>query len=670
MGNITIFASATIEAAASGKPRRFKVDAYNGGALLVEGFHLPIVPDLAGMVADEQIVANLDHRSDKRVGHVDRVHNDGRRLQLEGIVSAATRSAREFVDSAQGGFPWAASIEAAPSSIEEIPRGKIATANGRSFQGPVLIARQSRLIGIAFLSKGADSQARAMLANRGVNRMSDFTQWAADMGMDISMMTDAQLANLHANFSGRDSATADDRAAVAPLIHASGDPVECESRRLRQIDRATSGDWGDQSAHVAELKAQAVSGKLSVDELLAEVRQIRGEQLEASIPMAHTVYARRDNEPAVIEAAFCLAGGLTNPDRYFSEQVLEAADRMARTASLQQTIMAEAVRNGYPASAGERITQGNLRPVLHAAFAPQIRAGGFSTTSLPTTLGNIANKFLRDGFMSVDQTALRISAVKPVRDFKTHTTISLTGGLAFSQVGPDGELKHGTVGETTYTNKADTYGVMFAITRTDIINDDTDALTAVPRRIGRGGMLKLNDLVWRKFLDNSAFFTAGNKNVSTGAGSALSLDGLAAAEKVFINQTDPDGNPLGTMPAILLVPPTLKSKALELMNSQLVVTGASSTLPNANVWQGRFSVECSPYMENSGYTGNSAAAWYLLAAPNQLPVIEIAALNGRVEPTVETADADFNVLGIQMRGYSDVGVALQEFRAAVRSAGS
>jgi hypothetical protein len=52
-----------------------------------------------------------------------------------------------------------------------------------------------------------------------------------------------------------------------------------------------------------------------------------------------------------------------------------------------------------------------------------------------------------------------------------------------------------------------------------------------------------------------------------------------------------------------------------------------------------------------------------------LPLVEIAALNGRVEPIVETADAEFNVLGIQMRGFSDIGVALQEKRAAVYADG-
>jgi hypothetical protein len=62
-------------------------------------------------------------------------------------------------------------------------------------------------------------------------------------------------------------------------------------------------------------------------------------------------------------------------------------------------------------------------------------------------------------------------------------------------------------------------------------------------------------------------------------------------------------------------------------------------------------------------------AYYLLADPNDLPMIEIAALNGRVEPTIETADTDFNTLGTQFRAYSDVGVRVQHPEAAVKADG-
>ena len=69
------------------------------------------------------------------------------------------------------------------------------------------------------------------------------------------------------------------------------------------------------------------------------------------------------------------------------------------------------------------------------------------------------------------------------------------------------------------------------------------------------------------------------------------------------------------------------------------------------------------------FTGNSSKAWYLLADPNRLPVIEVASINGQESPTIETAEADFNVLGIQMRGYHDFGVNLQDPRGGCKSKG-
>ncbi|HEX6985677.1 MAG TPA: hypothetical protein VF170_09880, partial [Planctomycetaceae bacterium] len=68
-------------------------------------------------------------------------------------------------------------------------------------------------------------------------------------------------------------------------------------------------------------------------------------------------------------------------------------------------------------------------------------------------------------------------------------------------------------------------------------------------------------------------------------------------------------------------------------------------------------------------TGYSALAWYLLADPSDMPVIEVAFLNGRDTPIVESADADFNTLGVQFRGYHDFGVSLQEYRGGVRMKG-
>ncbi len=186
------------------------------------------------------------------------------------------------------------------------------------------------------------------------------------------------------------------------------------------------------------------------------------------------------------------------------------------------------------------------------------------------------------------------------------------------------------------------------------------ALTAVPQRIGRGGALTLNDVFWTNFKDDSTFFTTAKGNKSSGGATALGTTAsLNAALTLYRKLKDRDGNPMATQPRVLLVPVDLEIKAAELMNSIQIVSGNTSGVPSTNVFAGRYEVVSSTYLTDT-------ADFYLLASPADLPVMEVAFLNGVQSPIVETAEADFNTLGVQMRGYFDFGVSKGEDLAGVK----
>ncbi|HID22322.1 MAG TPA: hypothetical protein EYP14_07965 [Planctomycetaceae bacterium] len=367
----------------------------------------------------------------------------------------------------------------------------------------------------------------------------------------------------------------------------------------------------------------------------------------------------------MIEAACLLTGRVEKIEAMFDGPTLDVAtERFRGGIGLQELLLEAAWANGYT---GRNFR--DSRAVLRFAFNPTLEAG-FSTVDIGGILSNVANKFLLDGFFSVERTWRNITAVRNVSDFKTVTSYRLLGKDQYEQVSPGGELKHGTLGEEKYENKADTYGLVLAIDRRDIINDDLDAITTVPRKLGRGSGLKINDVFWSTFLANSTFFTATNNNYIEGANTALSINGLTDGEVTFMNQVDSDGKPIGIMPAILLVPPALSAIGSQLFNStELRDTTANTRYSVSNPHQGKFRVEVSRYQSNAQYTGNSDKAWYLLAEPTDLPVIEVAFLNGQESPTIETAEADFNKLGVQMRGYHDFGVALQDPRGGIKAKG-
>jgi hypothetical protein len=662
-----------IEAAAGeGKQPTFSVLAYTGGPMQLAYYDLPVVVDLAGMEFGRQLVANLDHDRTKRVGNVTGKAIADNQLTLSGVASAATAARDEVVASAKNGFIWQASIEAMPGEMTELAAGKTAEVNGRTVNGPAYIVRTSTLKGFAFVSHGADDNTTVSIAAGAAHSLKEMTMdkelkaWIESMGFAVDDLTPEQLAALKADYEGRK------KKKDPPSVPSLTDGIEARRAEKERVDAITERALAACDARPYEidkikaLAQEAIEGKWTVE-------KFRIELLEATVPLATGVPgAMRDRglTPRVLEAAICQAGRLENVEKIFSDQELQAAhDRFRGAIGLKQIFLLGAEANGYRAPYSGDVTIEVQRAAFGMTGAREIRASGFSTLSIPNILSNVANKFLRDGWNAVDQTPLRVSTVRNVRDFKTITTVSLTGDLDFAKVGPDGEIKHGTLGEVAYTNKADTYARMLAITRTDIINDDLGALSRVPFKLGRGAMLKLNDIFWTEFLNNSSFFTSGRSNVNTGVAD-MTVGGLEATELIFMSQTDPDSKPLGVQPEILLVPTALKAAALTLMNSELLIDGSSTSKQgNANIWRNRFRVESSPYMHNSSYTGYSAAAWYMLADPAVLPVIEIVALNGRIEPIVETADADFNVLGVQMRGYSDVGVNMQEYRGGVRADG-
>jgi hypothetical protein len=396
----------------------------------------------------------------------------------------------------------------------------------------------------------------------------------------------------------------------------------------------------------------------------------------AMIEVSYEEQHGRASPGRVLEAAVCMAGqmsddALLRKHRFTERELQTAHEKYKGRIGLRQLFLMAAEANGYSSNHSTEITP----EVQNAAFGfngqRQICGSGFSTLNISTILSNVANKFMRDGFNSVDQTCLRISNIRNVNDFKEITTVSLTDGLTFEKVGPSGEIKHGTLGNIAYGNKADTYARMLAITRHDYINDDLGAITTAPKKLGNGAMKKLNDIFWTEYLAlvGANFFGTANANINTGVAD-MSIAGITATETIFMAQTNPDGTPLGMEPAILLVPTQLKAdaKALTDPNSQ-VITGANATISNANPHRGRFRVESAPYISNSSYTGYTSAGWWMLANPADCPVIEIAALGGRIEPVIETADAAFNVLGVQMRGYSDVGVRRQEYRGGVYADG-
>ena len=626
---VTIAASADGDDASVGAHPRFKMLAYSGAPMRLSGWRHPVVVDLSGLsIPSQRRPVRCGHSAAAGVGHTERIAVEDGRLIAEGVVSRDTPEAREVVTSGKRGFPWQASIGASVHDVEFVRAGVAVQVNGRTIEGPVYVVRRAVLGEISFVDLGADGTTEARIAARG------------EMNDEKIEQTDGAV-----------------QAQEVPDIEAMRAAAVAETHRIADIRKICGGQHPD-------IEARAISEGWSAERAELEV-------LRASRPVAPAVHTGVQALTCdVLEAACAQTAGLSQIEQHYDTKTLEAADRRFRgRIGLQELLLEAAWANGYTGR-----TFRDLHAVLRSAFHRDIQAAGTSTIDIGGILSNVANKFLLEGFFSVERSWRDICAVRNVSDFKTVTSYRLIGKDQYELVAPGGELKHGTLAETSFTNKADTYGLMLSIDRRDIINDDLGALTTVPRKLGRGSGLKINDVFWATFMNNAAFFTPGNKNYLAGADTVLSVDGLTKAEVAFLDQVDPDGKPLGAMPAIMLVPTALSAigtmlfKATEIRDTYSQSTG-SAKYPTINPHSGKYRVVVSRYLGNTVYAGASSKAWYLLADPSDLPVIEVAFLNGQEAPTIETAEANFNVLGVQMRGYHDFGVALQDPKGGVKCKG-
>ena len=581
----------------------FELVAYTGAAIRQSWSRNPLVVDLAGMDTSRQAIPILwghDASLDNVLGQSSVVANDGEQITLSGDLIGEGPVAERVVSLAKKGLKFQASIGADTGKIENVAPGEKVQVNGRDFTGPISVVRGSSLREVSIVLFGADAATSAAIA--------------AEASEDVLMADEATKTPAEEPITAA-AVEATASVAVEPKVEAKA--IEAEPKKEKSMD---------------EIKAEITA------ELLGAIRAGR-----PAAPAVHVV--EKVDGPQVVEASLALAGGLANPEKHYDARTLEAAGRQ-RGLSLGEVLLKAARENGY--DGGNRVSTGNIRQVL---------AHAFSSHDIGRVVSATYGKFLLSGFTAVESTWDRISSIRSVSDFKAVTGIRLNGGFEFEEVAPGGELKSADASDESRTIKAKTYGRISSIRREDIINDDLGALTAVPTRLGRGAALKLNSVFWTEYQNNNATFYA--KETAAG-GNALSLASLKTAVGSYRKLKDPDGNPLGIMPSMLLVPPELEIAAAELMGSALI-HGTNGAAPSTNVLAGRYQVVSSSYL-------SSASTWWLCANPADLPAMEVCFLNGQRVPTVEQADVDFNQLGIQVRGYFDFGVSKAEKNASYRMA--
>lgn len=676
------------------KVRKFNGTAYTGGPLQVSAYYYPVVLDLTGITTRAKSIPSfLNHDPTGIVGHIDGIEIATQTIKVAGLMSGAGAAKQEVAESADNGFPWKMSVGVYPTNVEFVAEKASAKANGRTFQGPCNIVRGGSLEEVSFVPIGADGKTSVKVAATSHQRrstMNEFEQWVkAEFCLDPATLTEEQRTRLQARFDADHEAptTPATVPTTAPALEAGAtavDPVAtyrahmaAETDRIGAIQAEFNGEF-------QPLQASAIREGWDIARVKAELKRERElRDLRAGRPSGPGIHSQDSSghSSQVIEAAMCISAGL--PQKWlgtqFDEKTMNAAlDRKMRDVTLHY-VMDEAIRAAGEYYSGSRKSEGFIKAALQAERKAVVHAG-FSTISLSGILSNIANKAMLASYEAIEVVWPSICATRSHSDFKAVTRYRLDAKGAFQKVGPDGELKHVGLSEAGYTNQLDTYGAIIALTRQMMIDDDLGAFLQLPTILGRMCAVRLEEAVFSLLLGNAGnFFHANNRNLVTGAGSALSIDAISVAEQKFLDQVDSNKKPILCSPSVLLVPSTLKTTAENLYNEKGLIAGTSTAKqPARNPHVGKYPPATSPYLNNTAirdsdgeaFANQSDTGWYLFANPAVRAAIAVATLNGRNVPIIESSDAEFQTLGMQWRAYHDFGVGFEDPVAGVKNNGA
>jgi hypothetical protein len=288
-----------------------------------------------------------------------------------------------------------------------------------------------------------------------------------------------------------------------------------------------------------------------------------------------------------------------------------------------------------------------------------------STSDLPNILANVANKSLRDAYLSAPRTFQPWARQGVASDFKTISRTNMSDAPALESVTENGEFKRGAVTDGKETYQLATVGKIIGITRQAIINDDLGAFTRLPALFANAAANYESDTVYgiltanAALSDGTALFHANHGNL-TGTGTALSVTSLGVARALLRKQTTPQGAVMNLTPKYLIVPAALETIANQFV-SQAYIAAQSS---NINPFAGALQVVVDARLDAS-----SATAWYLAADFNQVDTVEYAYLEGQNGVYIETRQG-FDVDGMELKARLDFAAKAIDYRGLYKNVGA
>ena len=120
----------------------------------------------------------------------------------------------------------------------------------------------------------------------------------------------------------------------------------------------------------------------------------------------------------------------------------------------------------------------------------------------------------------------------------------------------------------------------------------------------------------------------------------------------------------------LLIPPSLAGTANKLFQETNILPGSGG---ESIIYQNSFYKYIpvvSAYIANGFHTNGSNTGWFLLADPQELPILGETRLQGAAEPHITPVPPPDGVLGASWATFFEYGFGILDYRSAVYSDGT
>lgn len=709
-------------------PRRFKMVAYTGEPMRLYGYEDPVVVDCATIdLKGQRLPALLDHMAYEMsiVGQIERVTVEGANgtppVVAEGYFTPTDEerdAARLVLKKADAGYQWQASIGGDPGKVEKIAAGQSVNVNGRTYAGPVCVARNVALREISFVVLGADRLTSAVLARKQGGKPMNFEAWLKAKGYDPTAITAKLKKTLRAAFKAEAVTDEEEETPAAEASEMDEDEeVEASETEVEEVEeptnaaarrpslRATRHQLAAEEERVGMIRSRASASGISEIQIGdgAGARRVNlvahaiREGWDANAVDLAILRAERGTGPAVIVRAqdrestisALQASMIVRAGGRLDHPVFNTPRGMHLPAWLRANINADVRQRAMEASHRYR----NLSAIdlarecvrLDGGSVPHdrdemLRAAFSSGGSLTNVFTTNVNAILLMSYSEVNDTTVGWCSEAEVGDFKTQERIRVEVGTGLKKLPRGGEADHGKYGDKLESYRIARYAKQFVMDDQDMIDDNFSVFSESPKRFGQEAAWLRPDLVYAHLMSNPTLaatarelFNTTDGNLKTTA--ALAADKLKAAVSAMRLFREASRN-LNIQPTHLIVPSTLEFTGFELLNSAENIVAGTTDVARGNVnplqrlgltlvSEARLENGVTDPATETAYSG-SASTWYL--ASNAVNTIEVGYLRGTGRaPQVRSFVLDRGKWGVGWDVKMDIGVKALDYRGFVKN---